>query len=240
MENRHNKFLTKKNIAIIILIVIILFISIISIYNGFKNSEEINGVVFELNDDGYYTITKDLSFFSIFEKVPNELVVPNTYKNKPVTQIGQFSCEHNIELVLASNNIERINQNAFCCRCLNSINHVSNIMHLKEVVFPQNGKLESIASYAFYQCLNLERVILPINFKYFGRGCFYSCDNLTEIVMYCENPPIGFDKAFCRETYDFPIPSGITIYVPKESVQIYQNHMDFKNLTIIPITDNLL
>lgn len=213
----------KKTIAIILVSIIpVLALILIPIMLINNDSSNIKGVEYTLNDDNAsYTMTMDTSFWAMFDKPPNNLNIPELYKNIPITNIDFFSCTHNIETIQGSKNLQSIDNNAFCCRCQGS--RSPGIMKLKSVVFPIDSNLKYIYNYAFYKCSNLETIILPENFECFGIGVFYYCTKLKSIYIYTDDPPIGASTLFDDEVYSHSAPAGLTIYVPYESVNIYKS-----------------
>ena len=52
---------------------------------------------------------------------------------------------------------------------------------IKSIQLPQS--LEIIENWAFDHCKKLERVIIPVGVKEIGRGAFYSCSSLKEVII---------------------------------------------------------
>lgn len=199
-------------------IIIVLFISICSLYACAQNGTA--GVEYELIDNETYTISRDLGLFA--KNVPNVFEISETYKNKPITVVGYFGCVHNVEKIIGSVNVERLKADSFACRSLTSVNLSKDMMHLKEVIFPQDGHLQKIGQYSFYQCLKLEKVVLPANFSGFERGCFYDCRELKQLIIYNEVPPQGLDIAFNSEAYTYNPPKNLVVYVPTNAIETYK------------------
>ena len=99
-------------------------------------------------------------------------------------------------------------------------------MKLEKVIFPEDGNLESIERWAFFNNDKLHTVVVPHKFKSFGVGTFYSCDSLSTLVIYNETPPSGatglFYDGYNQGFLNKPDVSFV-VYVPDAAVSIYRN-----------------
>jgi hypothetical protein len=110
-------------------------------------------------------------------------------------------------------NVKRIVGDAFwCCK------------HLTSITLPDN--LEYIGEYAFSGCSKITTLTIPGTLKKIMHAAFEFCGKLKEIHILVENPKkIKFDSDVFE---DFDV-SSCTLYVPAESVELYQKHREFKH-----------
>lgn len=228
----------KKSIIVTTIIAIILLLGIIvNCVPGISFGTNIKGVEYSLNDDNQsYTMQKKVGLLYIYSKAPNNIKIPEKYKDKPITNIDGFSCEHNIKSLTGSKNLETIDENAFCCKCQDTT--FLGIMKLKSVIFPPDSNLKTIKYDAFFKCSNLEKIVVPKNFECFERGVFYCCVKLKSIYIYNPIPPLGATSLFDDAVYKHSAPSGLTIYVPSESVETYKQS-NWRMYNIQPIRQSL-
>lgn len=205
-----------------------IFISLLLIVSCFSfiacSGNETKNCSFSLiNNNTEYEIYQK---YGMFSKTEGAIVIPDTYKNLPVTVVGSFGCCHGLTSVSGGKNIKTIAVDAFGCRCWSSNKNV--YMHLSEVVFDKDSVLESIGSQAFFKCVALEKVVLPEGFQTFGEGVFFGCDKLTELYIYNPIPPTietglsSYHLPSGQVTYT-TLPSNFTVYVPNDAVETYKN-----------------
>ena len=106
------------------------------------------------------------------KEISGVLIIPETYKEKKVTRIGQnaFRKCSNIYDLEISDNIEKIDNYVF--------NNASNI---ESLVIGKN--VTSIGSYTFWHCGNLKSVTFKNNNDCWGLLSFGACGNWTEIYI---------------------------------------------------------
>ena len=115
-ENKVLKFLKEKQKVVITfsIIMILILISIFAPMIGNTDGSNIKNVDYTLNEDNSgYTMHMDMGLFNVYGKPPYNLKIPETHKGLPITNIKVFSCEHNIETIQGSKNLETIDNNAF-------------------------------------------------------------------------------------------------------------------------------
>lgn len=88
-----------------------------------------------------------------------------------------------------------------------------------------NDKFSEVGAYAFYECDNLNEIILPASVKTIGEKAFGqnvwwgNYGKITSVYIYAEVPPEG--------NGDIPQRNELKIYVPKKSVEMYKNHQSW-------------
>ena len=112
-----------------------------------KEDENPQGLEFYLLDDNTYAVSAGTSIYL------SDIVIPETYKGKPVTKIldEAFKNNDNIKSLVIGNNVKEIGQYAF-----------KDCDHLVSVTLGQ--KVETIASQAFNDCIRLVEVINKSNY----------------------------------------------------------------------------
>lgn len=98
------------------------------------------------------------------------IIIPSTYKDKPVSAIGKFAfsgCTQ-ITSVELPESIKSIDLGAFY-----------NCTSLKSAVIP--SAVSSIGDWAFYNCSSLEKIDLSSSALVLGTGAFNGCTKLKEI-----------------------------------------------------------
>lgn len=101
-----------------------------------------------------------------------EIVIPNTYKGLPVTEIRSEAFNNCTELtsVIMPDSITRIGDFAF-----------SNCSGLTEIVLPDSVK--RLYAAAFSGCTNLTSITLSDNLEFIDQVAFARCTSLTSIVI---------------------------------------------------------
>ncbi len=119
-----------------------------------------DGFTFSLiNNDSEYMVEE-------YNGTSSDVIVPSTYDNKPVTQIGEnaFNKKTSIKSVAIAKSIEYIGANAFYF-----------CSSLEKVKFEKGSQLKEIGEYAFSGCSKLSYIQLPENIEdicdYAFRGC---------------------------------------------------------------------
>lgn len=97
-----------------------------------------------------------------------EIIIPNTYRGVDVFKIADNAFEaSNIKKITIGRNVLEIGDYAF---------YDSN--NLKEVIFKEDSKLETLGDGVFYNCDNLESINIPSTLKKLGSCAFFLNDNL--------------------------------------------------------------
>lgn len=177
------------------------------LYARWEESCVVTGLRFTLKETGTYEVTG-------YSGIDTEVVIPNEYKEIPVTSIGRgafVDCKSIINIVFPES-LEYICDYAFV-RCYGLSNIVlpegletigkyafTYCENLVSINFPEG--LKTIRDYAFYVCTNLEGVIFPESLTTIGNYAFAFCQNLTNIILPESLAFIG-ENAFHQSPYIF-------------------------------------
>ena len=176
---------------------------IVTVYHDFKYSYCSNcycnyysqNLEFELSLDA-----KSYSVVGIKDTIEKNIVIPATYKGKPVTNIAEkafFECDF-IESVTIQDGIKSIDDSAFA-KCTN----------LTSIEIPDS--VTYIGLSVFFNCRNLINISLPKEIKCISSSLFSGCDSLSNVII-----PEGVtsieDDAFwrCDSLINMIIPNSVT------------------------------
>ena len=139
-----------------------------------------------------------------------DIVIPKTYRGKPVTSIGTkaFFNKSDVDTVTLHDGITSIGEQAFAnCSYLTSINLPSGLTYIgqsafsgcrmlaSEIVIPDG--VTEIAQSTFAYCAKLPKVTIGSGVTTIGKTAFTDCKALTEIVIPSGVDYIG-EYAFCN------------------------------------------
>ena len=154
--------------------------------------EGTSGLLFAENN-GAYTVTGYAGEIS-------EVLIPRTYKGKPVVGIGSFAFSYcsTLTSIEIPDSIQAIDSYAFL-----------NCSSLTRVILPSN--LNALGNGIFYACSALEKIDLPSSVASIGDDAFRGCTGLASIEIPSSVSTIGV-YAFrdCSALSSITIPSGIT------------------------------
>lgn len=163
-----------------------------------------------------------------------DLVIPATYKNLPVTTIENQAFENceTLKSVVIPDSVTYIGHTAFSgCFNLQSTtlpNSITTIPRrifqgctsLSDITFPDG--MTSIGIGAFANCKSLTNIEIPDSVKYIGMGAFSNCIGLTEITI--PESVIQVDAAFSGcdnlKTVNFEEKDGWAIYIDEAYANI--------------------
>lgn len=172
-------------------------------------------------DDGY-------EFSGLGDSNEAEIVIPDTYKGKPVTSIGNYALRYNLVASMFDEDSVAIT----------SVTLPNTITKIGDFAFDGNRKLTtieiqdgvtSIGKAAFLNCASLESITIPEGVTEIKESTFSGCENLKSITL-----PNSVTKieagAFsgCLELETINLPDGITEIPDK----CFQNCSSLKNFTI--------
>ena len=135
---------------------------------------------FKLLDDGTYEIKAGQNVV-----LPDNLVLPASYKGKPVTVLGEssFAGYRDIVSVAIPEGYTVISNNAF-----------SSCTDLSSVTIPDG--VTSIGNYVFLGCTGLTSITIPDSVTSIGEGAFAGCTELTSITIPDGVTSIGSDTFY--------------------------------------------
>lgn len=142
-------------------------------------SDESQGLLYELSEDGKYYTVSGIGTFS-----GTELNIPSTYNGLPVTKIDSWAFHYcdNITNINIPNSITTIGAGAF-----------AGCTGLTNITLPQN--ITSIERYTFSDCSKLLQIIIPSGIIEIGKEAFENCSSLASINIPDSVESIG-DRAF--------------------------------------------
>lgn len=218
------------------------------------NYSSINGVLFDKTADslitypmgrhGVYSIPNGTKYikneaFSGCSKL-TAVIFPSS-----ITEIGSFAfqlCESLVSIDLPDGINEIKNSTFNMCTNLSFVNFGKNITAIEHDAFAYCYALQSVTiptgvttlDRTFTCCYNLITVTIPSTVNSIGKGTFMGCNNLSTIYNYASTPQSIERKVFVYDDYD-SLPN-CTLYVPEESVELYQTANVWKEFNpIVPI-----
>ncbi len=194
-----------------------------SAFTSWYTDEELENPISQITDcksiklyAGFSAITEGLQFTSVpggvhvsgYTGESPVVYIPDIYNGKIVTGIAanafQSSAVTDVYIPYAA---REIGTNAFyACTAL------------KNVVFKQDGALETIGDRAFSACISIESIVIPENVKSLGSNVFASCTSLTDVSFAKESKlEVLGASAFesCSLLKSVTLPKGVSELKPK-------------------------
>lgn len=181
--------------------------------------------------DEHYTITDNDEY--IWDEIAKPLIIPSEYNGLPVTQIGYpsstllFNCKQYISELIMPDTIDTM------IECGDTVGRGGfyNCENLERVVLSNN--LTALANTTFAECNKLETIEIPENVQSIGSGCFRNCKNLREVIWHpvYENAYIA-DYAFSNTTSL----KDLSTISPQEGALIYLYRNAFYNMCVDTLT----
>lgn len=150
-----------------------------------NREEEPTNLTFALREDGKgYTVTGGTI------PADGHLVIPATYRGKPVVEIGfQAFKESGLTRVTIPDSVAILGGSAFY-----------GCTELTQIRIPDS--VESIGFYTFYGCTGLKEVVIPDSVTTIGGSAFSDCMGLKRVVIGNGVRTIGTKAFFCCEALE--------------------------------------
>ena len=110
---------------------------------------------------------------------------------------------------------------------------ISNFKNAEIIDLSRTSGFNAVESWNFSR-MNMSSLSLPECVTYLDGYIFSECDNLSSLIIHALTPPECNDKTFEQ----FPNKEGLTVYVPTESLALYQDAKAWKDFMILPITSD--
>ena len=160
-----------------------------------------------------------------------DVIIPEGVKS---IESGTFYRCSNLVSVSLPSSVTTIGQTAFLsCGKLTTVNFSSNLESIGYSAFQYCKSLESIElpesvsdieSTAFAFCESLSKAILPSSLKTIGQGAFDYCKQLLTLTCKSATPP-----SLGKSVWGFIKVENGTLYVPKESLDLYKSTEQWKD-----------
>lgn len=157
-----------------------------------------------------YTCTQVYSFSSL---VVEEVFIPSTTN----VVMGNWS------------RCEKLREIHFPAECRLDAFEVRGCKSLERIHFPKGN--EFVPSECCKNCPSLTTVIIPDGYTSIQDGAFQDCPSLKAFYVYALIPPIIYEDVFLLTSRGSE--SGMKLYVPRESVDLYMNSDWAKYFSVI-------
>ena len=167
----------------------------------------------------------------------NSTIIPNGVTS---IETNAFSGLNGLTSVTIPNSVTSIGSSAFSdCSGLTSVTIPGGVSSIEGYTFQRCSSLTSVTilngvttvyEYAFWYCKKLVSVSIPNSVVSIGNYALADCGNLAVINCNANIPPAIHEHTFGK--YD------ATLYVPANSVGLYQSRDYWKNFFIMPIQED--
>lgn len=172
-----------------------------------KEHTYVDRICTSCGDNNYYTeglvfsvssTTKNY-YVSGYSGTETDVIIPNTYKGVPVTEIGVYAfqnCENLVSISLPSS--------------LNTLGNYAfyNCENLVSISLP--GSLKTIGDHAFSDCENLVSISLPGSLNTIGKYAFSHCKKLSNIEISDSVKTIGvYAFSGCESLKEIKLPQSL-------------------------------
>lgn len=173
------------------------------------------GLIYRLNSSKTGYIVEDIGFCDDMA-----VVLPGTYQNLPVIEIGASAFKDcYLRGITIPNSVTSIGDSAFYNSLLSSVtipNSVTKIgkgafasCHFNKITIPDS--VTSIGDYAFSGCYSLSSITIPDSVTSLGNGIFADCGSLKSVTIGNNVTSIGNNSfKLCDELTDITIPNNVT------------------------------
>lgn len=111
--------------------------------------------------------------------------------------------------------------------------------NMQNLTFADFGRTSGVAHwsvFAFENCPNLTKVVLPSSVNEIWAEMFYGCGNLKEVVLYATMPPTVY--GLNEEGKFFGVPDDMVVKVYAQSLDLYMNAEGWNKYKISAIDDD--
>ena len=191
-----------------------------------KNKCAICNDVWEYSEGLELVLSNDKTYYSVVgigSCTDTKLILPNGYKGKPVSSIGDYAFHNCTGLtnITISNSVTNVGTGVFSgCTGLTSIVIPNNVTSVGYEMFSFCTGLTSVTiadgvtnidTCAFYKCTGLMSITIPDSVTSIGNSAFASCDGLTSVTIGDNVMSIG-NGAFsgCKKLTSVTIGDSVT------------------------------
>ena len=176
---------------------VLLIVVIVLVLRGGCGGDTSNGSLeFVKNEsDGNYSVIR------VKSADVTEVEIPATYRNKPVTRIGDdvFKGCTSLTKVTIPDSVKSIGDSAFAgCSALSSVTFGNGV--------------QGIGRYAFLNCISLTSITLPDSVFAISHGAFLGCSELISVSL-GNGVELVYDNAFqdCSKLTSIAIPDSVSL-----------------------------
>ena len=126
--------------------------------------ENPQGLAFYPKDNGTYAVEVG------YAKRLSKIVIPSSYKGKPVTEVAGFSNHTSLKEIVIPDSVTTISDYAFL-----------NCFNLTSITIPDS--VTTVGTYAFSKCTSLTSVTIPDSVTSIDFHAFSECTSLTNVTI---------------------------------------------------------